>query len=204
MADVTALQTPAASLTVGGASCRWKWTGDDLRRMAELGVLPQDQKFELIDGEIIQLMAPSPLHAAIVVVIGELLAKVFAGAGFHVRQEKPLRLDPHYEPLPDLAVAKGRPMDYRDRFPGPADVVLVIEVAQTSVEHDRSEKLGIYAAAGIGEYWIANLREMQVEVYREPRGTEYLWRRIYPLGESLSPLSAPAASFQVSALLGQT
>ena len=172
--------------------------------MADLGVLPQDQKFELIDGEVIQVMAPSPLHAAIVALIGELLERVFAASGFHVRQEKPLRLDPHCEPLPDLAVVRGQPMDYRERFPGPADAILVIEVAQTSVERDRSKKLAIYACAGIGEYWIANLRELQVEVYREPRGTEYLWRRIYPLGESLSPLGAPAASLQASALLGQT
>jgi Uma2 family endonuclease len=182
---------------------RVKWTGDDLVRLTELGVLSPDKKFELMDGEIIELMPAGPAHIMAVGVIAEVLEGEFPRSAFHVRQEKPVRLGVHYDPLPDLAVVKGHWRDYPARLPGPSDVVLVVEVADTSVERDRSEKLAAYSAAGIPEYWLANLRDGQVEVHREPREGEYLWRRVYRRGEAISPLASPESSLPVASLLGQ-
>ncbi len=156
-----------------------------------------------MDGEIIQLMPVGPLHAVLVGLIAELLAELFRRHGFHVRQEKPVRLNSYYDPLPDVAVVKGRLLDYRDRFPRPDEVVLVTEVADSSLEYDRSDKMAAYAAAGIETYWVANLREMQIEVYREPSGAEYLSRRVHKLSDSIPSPIGPETSITVAALLGR-
>src|SRR5207248_1906552 len=98
----------------------------------------------------------------------------------------------------------GNEWDYRDRFPGPSDVLLVVEVADSSLTHDRTLKLPAYAAASIPEYWIVNLPEGQLEVYREPADGEYRSRRIYRSGEAVESLWVPGLALEVSDLLGQT
>jgi Uma2 family endonuclease len=182
---------------------RWKWTGDDLIRMGEAGLLPPEARFELLGGEIYQLMAPGPLHAFLVDLIGSLLERLAGAYGFHVREEKPIRLNEEYDPQPDVAVVRGRGRDYRDRFPGPDDVLLVIEVADSSLQHDRELKLPAYAAAGIPECWLVNLPEQQVEVYQEPAGPEYRLRRLYRSGEVVEPSAMPGAALAASELLGE-
>lgn len=193
-----------AAEEAGAPPQRWKWTGDDLIRMGETGLLPPEGKFELLDGEIYQLMPPKPLHASIVDWIGELLETVARTRGAHVREEKPIRLSAEFQPEPDLALVRGRPRDYRDRFPGPEDVLLVVEVADTSLQHDRERKVPVYAEAGIPECWIVNLQEQQVEVYREPAGAEYQQAQIYRSGQAVEPLALPETSIAVADLLGET
>ncbi|HTE20152.1 MAG TPA: Uma2 family endonuclease, partial [Armatimonadota bacterium] len=134
-------KTPQPAQPPGSAPARWKWTGDELIQLGELGVLPPGQKLELMDGEIIRHIPTDPLHAVLVGLIAELLAEHLSSHGFHVRQEKPVRLNSYYDPLPDVAVVKGRLLDYKDRFPGPDDVVLITEVADTSLDYDRSDKM---------------------------------------------------------------
>lgn len=135
---------------------RWKWSGDDLLKLARLGVLPPDQRLELLDGEILEAMPTGPLHTVIVALIAEML-RALPGQLFHVREEKPVRLDPYSEPLSDVALVRGRLLDYAERLPVAADVLLPVEVADSSPEFDREGKLAAYASAGIPEYWIANL-----------------------------------------------
>jgi Uma2 family endonuclease len=177
---------------------RWKWSGDDLLKLARLGVLPPDQRLELLDGEILEAMPTGPLHAVIVALIAEML-RALPGQQFHVREEKPVRLDPYSEPLSDVALVRG----YAERLPVAADVLLLVEVADSSLEFDREGKLAAYASAGIPEYWIANLRELQVEVHLIPEGAQYLLRRIHRVGDSVAPSAAPESFLAVAALLGQ-
>jgi Uma2 family endonuclease len=186
-----------------GRPRRWKWTGDDLIRMGEAGLLPPEGRFELLAGEIFQLMPPGPLHAFIVDLIGGILEALARLHGAHAREEKPIRLNPEYDPQPDVAMVRGPERDYRERFPGPEDVLLIVEVADSSLEHDRELKLPAYADAGIPECWLVNLPEQQVEVYREPAGAEYRMRRIYRSGETVEPLAAPGAALAVADLLGE-
>ncbi|MCS7066067.1 MAG: Uma2 family endonuclease [Fimbriimonadales bacterium] len=117
---------------------------------------------------------------------------------WHLRVESPLRLGSS-EPVPDLAVVPGKPADYRHQHPTKA--LLVIEIADTSLEHDRTKKLALYAKAGIPEYWIINLLERVLEVYREPSGKRYKSIRYYTLDETVSPLFAPEWQIAVSSLL---
>jgi Uma2 family endonuclease len=187
----------------GEAPRRWKWTSDDLIRMGEAGLLPREGRFELLDGDVYELMPPNPLHAFIVGLIRTLLHPVVSCRGAHIREEKPLRLRDGYDPQPDVAVVRGREHDYRDRFPGPGDVLLVIEVAETSLEHDRTMKLPAYAEAGIPECWIVNLPEKAIEVYRDPEGGAYRVGRIARSGETVEPLCAPESALSVAELLGE-
>lgn len=146
-------------------------------------------------------MPPSPRHSALVVFLVRLLTRLL-GEDVHIRQEQPVRLNEHFEPQPDLAVVRGQPLDYEARFPTPGEVRLVIEIADTTLPRDRGEKLAAYAAAGITEYWIVNLPDRQVEVYREPDDEEYRLRRVCKHGEALSPVTAADISLSVAALLG--
>jgi Uma2 family endonuclease len=189
--------------STGAAPRRWKWTGDDLIRMGEAGLLPPEGRFELLGGEIYQLRPPGPLHAFIVDLIGRLLEILAQAAGAHAREEKPVRLNAEYDPQPDVAVVRGQEREYRERFPGPEDVLLVVEVADSSLDHDRGLKLPAYAAAGIPECWLVNLPEQQVEVYREPAVDDYRLRRLCHSGESVAPLAFPEAALAVAELLGE-
>ena len=181
----------------------WKWTGDDLIRMGGLGLLPPEGRFELLDGVIYQLMPPGPFHSYLVGVISGIVERLVAAAGACVREEKPIRLNATYDPQPDVAVVRGPKQTYRDRYPEPHEVLLVIEVVLSSLDHDRDLKLPAYGAAGIPECWLVNVREKSVEVYRDPGPAGYRLRRICGAGETIELLASPAVSLRVDDLLDE-
>jgi Uma2 family endonuclease len=184
-----------------GEPRRWRWTGDDLIRLGDAGILPVEGRFELLDGEIYQLMPPGPRHSLLVDRIIRLLTRLATHDTF-VRAQNPIRLNADYEPQPDVAIIHGPEDRYLEQFPGPDDVLLVVEVSDSTLQHDRRLKLPAYAAAGIQECWIVNLPELQVEVYHEPSDAGYRTRRLYHRGEALAPLAIPGAALSVSDLLG--
>jgi Uma2 family endonuclease len=198
-----AVTAPPALAAPGEGPRRWKWTGDDLIRLGALGVLPADRKFELLDGAIIESMPPGPRHDMVVSIVADCLGRLSWKIASHTRQEKAVRLDPHYDPRPDVSQVRGIARDYQDRFPSVPEVLLFVEVADTSLALDRGEKLRAYAAAGIADYWIVNLQADQVEVYREPDADCYRSIRVYKLGEKVTPLEAPDAELPVNVLLGR-
>jgi len=199
---VTLSNAAPASVASGEAPRRRKWTGDDLIQMGEVGLLPPEGRFELLGGEVYDLMPPGPLHASIVDLIRALLVPLALAHGGHARQQNPIRLNEEYDPQPDIAIVGGREHAYRDRFPGPEDVLLVVEVSDASLQYDRDLKLRAYAGAGVPECWIVNLPEQQIEVYRDPAGDEYLLRHIRRSGETVEALAAPGVALAVAELLG--
>jgi Uma2 family endonuclease len=211
MAVVDVIRPPAAEPEVSTAATpaldapprRWKFTGDDLIRMGEAGILPPEAKFELLDGEVYQIMPPSPLHAILVTFAAKLLEELALAAGGHVRDEKPIRLADTYDPQPDVAVVRGGILDYPDRFPAPEDVLLLVEICLSSIEHDRTRKVPAYAAAGIQECWLVDHAERQVEIYRNAVDGQYRELRIVPAGETLRSLAAADVAIEASALLGE-
>ena len=136
------------------------------RKMEEAGVFDGGPRVELLDGFLRELPVPNPIHSATVSIAGENLREILP-AGWHVRYQDSVTLATS-EPLPDLAVLRGRPVDYLTRHPGPADVAVLIEVAESSLSTDRNTKARIYAAAGLTPYWIVNLSARRVEVHDEP------------------------------------
>lgn len=199
-----AITAPPALAAAGeGGPRRWKWTGDDLIRLGALGVLPADRKFELMDGEIIEIMPPSPRHAALVGYLSAALMRLAWSETVHVRSDSPIRLTPHFEPQPDVAVVQGHALDYLEQFPAVSDIRLLIELSDSSLAYDRGAKLRVYAAANVSEYWIVNLQNDQLEVYREPDAEAYRSIRIYKPGETVASLAAPDATLPVNVLLGR-
>ncbi len=165
-----------------------------------------DERVELIDGEIVCMPPTGPEHSISNDRVSSLLILLLANKPYYVRVQNPLVLGEH-EPVPDVAVVPGSPDDYRQAHPTTA--LLVIEIADTSLQYDRTTKRSLYASAGIPEYWIVNLIERRLEVYREPSSPEpetpfnalYKSLRLYSPQESVSPLFAPEVSIKVEQLI---
>jgi Uma2 family endonuclease len=156
-----------------------------------------------MDGEIIEAMPPGPRHDMVVAIVADYLGRLTWRTANHTRQEKAVRLDPHSDPRPDVSHIRGAARDYPDHFPTVTDSLLFIEVADTSLDFDRGEKLRAYASAGVPEYWIVNLRDDQVEVYREADAQGYRSLRIHKPGETVTPLESLNSDVPVNVLLGR-
>ena len=168
--------------------------------MAETGVIRPDARVELLDGEIIDMMPIGPFHGGVTKRLNHYFARLAKGRWL-VAVQDPVHLDEHSEPEPDLMLLKPAPGDYTDRHPGPADVFLLIEVADTSLAYDREDKLPAYGRAGISEVWIVNLEGQTVEVYREPHIAGYNSKAVLRAGQQATPLAFPDARVDVSELL---
>jgi Uma2 family endonuclease len=148
------------------------FTVDEFHRMGEARVFGEDDRVELIDGEVMKMTPIGPRHASCVRRLIAILSPLVGDAAI-VDVQNPLPLNARAEPQPDVVLLKPRVDFYRQAHPGPSDVLLVIEVADTSAEYDRILKAPQYARAGIAELWVVNLAEALVEVYRQPTGGEY-------------------------------
>ncbi len=153
--------------------------------MLRAGVFGEDDRIELIEGELLEMSPIGPDHAGIVNRLNRLFARRL-GERALVAVQNPLRLDAHTEPQPDLMLLRPRPDDYRRSHPGPTDVLALVEVSDTTLTLDRQTKLPLYARAGIGEVWLVNLLEVSLEVYRAPEGGAYRERQVKRLGEDVT------------------
>jgi Uma2 family endonuclease len=183
----------------GGVHTRL-WTREEFHRAADLGLFRPEERLELLDGEIIDKMTQNTPHATAVARAGRLLASAF-GPGYHCRPHSPIVLSEISEPEPDVVVVPGEEFDYLDDHPGPDQIRLLVEVAETTLRFDRTRKRAAYARAGIAEYWILNLVHRQLEVYRDPSRGRYRDERVYKEGDTVSPLQAPDAVIRVADLL---
>jgi len=150
---------------------RHRWTVDEYHRMGQVGLLDPDLRVELLDGEVVEMAPIGDLHAAISNRLTRLLVVSIGERGI-VAVGNPVRLNLHSEPQPDFAVLRPR-ADYETRGPRPADVMLAVEVSDTTLRRDRRVKLVLYARAGIGKFWIVNLETRELEIYRSPTGDAY-------------------------------
>jgi Uma2 family endonuclease len=147
-----------------------RFTLDEYHKMLEVGVLKHRDPYELLNGMIVAKMSQNSPHASASSRLERRLAKLLPDA-WVMRSGKPISIPgSDSEPEPDIAVASGPEDKYDSRHPAPKEVVLVVEVSDTSLGRDAGEKHGIYAGAKISEYWIINVNERRVEVYTEPRG----------------------------------
>lgn len=146
---------------------RRRFTVDEYYAMVDAGILSEDDRVELIEGEIIQMAAIGSRHAACVNRLNQLFVEQAAGVAV-VTVQNPVRLSDLTEPQPDLALARARDDFYAGAHPRPEDTLLVVEVAHTTLGYDRGTKLPLYAVAGVPEVWIVNVEEGEVEVYRDP------------------------------------
>ncbi len=177
-----------------------RFTVDEYHRMADAGILTEDDRVELIDGEIVEMSPIGDRHVACVVRISD-------GFAFRARDtavvsvQNPLRLGRRDEPQPDLVLLRRRDLSGA-WAPTSRDALLVIEVAETSVQYDRHRKLPIYAHSGIPECWLVNLPEDVIEVYREPQAGSWSIREIVRRGDTLTPLALPSVTLSADEILG--
>jgi Uma2 family endonuclease len=179
---------------------RYRFSVQEYDQMIKAGVFAEDDRLELIEGEIIPMSPINPDHAGHVDRLAEVFQAQVRGKAL-VRVQNPVEL-PRSEPQPDLALVRRRADYYTKSHPKPKDVLLLVEVADTSADYDRSVKIPLYARVGIPETWLVDLTEKQVEIYREPSASGYKEKRTAGLKESLSPLALPNVSVKVREILG--
>lgn len=176
------------------------FTVKEYYKMAEAGILHEDDRVELIEGEIVQMPPIGSYHAGDV----NRLAEIFftrVGRRAIVSVQNPIRLSEYSEPQPDVALLHRRPDFYTTAHPGPQDVLLVVEVADTSADYDREVKALLYARAGIREYWLWDLAGETVEVYQQPSPEGYQQARRFQRGERLAPEALPELELSVDDML---
>lgn len=176
---------------------RYQFTVADYERMGEMGILDEDDRVELVAGEIVRMSPIGRRHVQAVNRLGHLLYAV-AGDDLTVSIQNPIRIGLSDEPQPDLALLRGAGKGLAD---APA-VLLVIEVADSSREYDRTTKLPRYAAAGIPEAWLVDLANEVIERYSEPRNRHYRVAMFAHLGESLTSTVIPALTIPADLVLG--
>jgi Uma2 family endonuclease len=182
---------------------RKRWTRAECIALEESGLWDQ-QHLELVEGELISKMGKKRPHVNTLVVMQGWLVQAFGG--MFVNPEAPIDVapedNPTNEPEPDIIVLRKESSHYLSN-PRPEDVLLVVEVADSSRQFDLSVKAGLYARAGIGEYWVADITTRRIYVHREPNSGKYGSIQIYTGEEAVSPLAAPNAQFLVSTAFPQ-
>jgi Uma2 family endonuclease len=175
------------------------FTVDEYHRMGEAGIFGEDDRVELIDGEVVEMSPIGWRHVWTVNRLNTLLVGWSAGR-YVASVQNPVILSLHGEPQPDLVLIRAQPVG---RLPGPEDALLVIEVADTSLEYDRERKLPLYAWVGIPEVWILDLRNDAVEVYSEPAADRAVYARTerHGRGERVASATLPDLTFDVAEVL---
>ena len=182
----------------------YRWTREEYYKLGEVGIFA-DKNVELIEGEVIEMSPIYSPHMTGVTLADDVMREVF-GKGWVVRVQGPLSLGTDSDPQPDVAVVAGKTRDFRNAHP--ATAALVIEVADSSLAYDRKQKASIYAKAGIADYWIVNIPDKQLEVYRRPiadkkakYGFSYAETLIFRKDDVVKPLAKPKATIAVADLL---
>ena len=182
------------------ATAKHRFTVTEYYRMAETGVLKPDARVELLNGEIIDMSPIGPFHGGVAGRLTRLFRKLSKDRWL-VWPQNPLRLDDHSEPEPDVMLLKPSPDDYTRRHPQPADVFLLVEVSDSTLELDQSEKIPAYGRAGVPEVWIVNLHDEVIEVYRELHFTGYGSKTVLCAGDQAKPRAFPDVAVDVAELL---
>jgi Uma2 family endonuclease len=167
-----------------------------------VGLLTEDDRVELINGEVVEMAPIGARHANSVRFLNLLFSQHLAGRAV-VDVQNPVRVGGHSEPQPDIALLRQRPGLYPNAHPGPRDVLLVIEVADVTTTYDRETKLPLYASVGIPEAWLVDLSSERLEVHRSPRPEGYSEVRILRRGEKVSTQAFPGIEFPVDEVLGE-
>lgn len=177
-----------------------RWTVAEYHQMLASGIITPETPVELINGHIIEMVPQQPPHAATTDEGGDYLKALFSGKA-KVRVQLPVSLPPDSEPEPDFAVVRIDANRYCDRHPGPQDIYLLIEVADSTLQKDRQYKSKLYAQAGIPDYWIINLKQNRVIIYRQPQDGVYQTEQILDASDTVKPSEFPNITVELKQLL---
>lgn len=181
----------------------YRFTVDDFSRMVDSGILSEDDRVELIDGEVRQMRPIGSLHASLVNRLNQILTRQLGDRAI-VSVQSPVILSDFSEPQPDLLVLKPRDDFYASAHPRPEDVLLLIEVADTTLEYDRDEKIPRYAESRVPEVWLVDANEKEVVQYARPKGQRYQHIRALERGEELAALEIESLRLPIAELFPVT
>ncbi len=176
------------------------FTIDEYHQMAEAGILHEDDRLELVHGEIIQMSPIGNYHAAVVRRLNTLLSPLVAPQAI-VDVQNPVKIGDHSEPEPDIMVLPFRDDYYASTGVTPADVLLLVEVSDSTLRYDRNTKIPLYAAAGIREVWILDVNKQQLEVYRQPNEERYQFMETLTRDDTVAAIQLPL-NVRVRELIG--
>ena len=180
---------------------RRRFTIHEYHRMADAGIFHEDDRVELLDGEIVEMCPIGPRHSG---TVNRLVALFTSRLGRRavVAVQNPVVLDDYSEPQPDLTILAARSDFYSTAHPRPSDTLLTIEVSDSRVSYDRSVKLGLYARKHVRELWLVDIPGEVVEVYRRPSASGYREHQTSKRGRRIAPRAFPRTFFRVNEILG--
>lgn len=179
---------------------RRPFTTSEYHRLIEIGILTENDRVELLNGEVIEMAPIGPRHAACVKRLAELLAARLRRTAT-IGVQDPVQLDEYFEPEPDITILKRRPDFYVEGHPTPADILIAVEVADATLDTDRRVKLPAYARAGIPEVWLVNLIEDRIEVHSRPNRDVYQEIRICLRGDRVISPTLPKLKLKADDIL---
>lgn len=179
----------------------WRFTAADYHRVGKAGIFQPDDRVELIDGEIIRMSPIGDPHAGRVIVLNRIFS-LKLGERAYVSVQNAVRLSEHSEPEPDLVIMRLPNAGESVRAPHPQDILLLIEVSDSTLSFDRDTKVPLYAQAGIPEVWLLDLPGDRLRVYREPSDGEYRSITVLARGESITLTAFPDITLTVDEILG--
>lgn len=188
-------------LPSGPLTTRHRFRVEDYQRMVEAGILRPGDRTELIDGEILDVTPIGRRHAAMVNRLDRLFQRALGDRAI-VAVQNPIVLDEYSEPQPDIAILLPRPDFYESDLPSPGDVLLLIEIADSSAKPDREQKIPRYAHAGVAEAWLVDLDQQNVRIYSESSPGGYRIVTVSRPGEIISPQAFPDVTIAVADLFG--
>jgi Uma2 family endonuclease len=180
---------------------RRKFTVEQYHKMAESGILTENDRVELIQGEVIEMSPIGRRHASCVARLTRLFT-LRLGETATVWPQNPIELDDTSEPQPDLTLLQPRPDFYESGHPQPEDIFLIVEVADTTAKFDRGVKIPLYAKDNIAEVWLVDINQQCIEVYRQPSPTGYKNVQTFQRGQTLSIQAFPDIEITVDQVLG--
>ena len=192
------MSTPIAERELLNSQPRHRWTVAEYHRMAEVGLLNEDSRVELIEGELIEMAPIGSPHGGNVKRFIRLFSKVIGDKAIIAAQD-PVVLSGYSEPEPDIALLRWRADDYEQSHPHPEDVLLLIEVSDSTLRYDRDVKIPLYAKNGIPEVWLLDIQNRQLEIYREPINGVYQQRDYRRTGK-IAPILCPDAVIDLAEL----
>jgi Uma2 family endonuclease len=196
---MTSLSTPPA-LTLPFEPTRLKrLTVEDYHRMSDLGILDPGERTELITGQIVLMVAKGTPHVTSLHLLANELRDQLENKAL-VRTQDPIQLDDYSEPEPDLVVAQGSIPNYADHHPRPCEIDLVVEVADSTLKQDCEIKDKLYAQAGIADYWVIDLKNRQLHIFRSPIPTGYTSHLILTEPSQISPLAFPDVTLSLTTI----
>jgi Uma2 family endonuclease len=176
------------------------WTVEDYHQMAAAGIFHPEERVELIAGQIIRMSAKGTAHTAAVRRTANVLRNLLFNQA-EVYTQDPIQLNDFSEPEPDVAVVRLDPLDYADHHPTPSEVYLIIEVADSSFKYDRETKAKVYAKSGIADYWVLDVIDRKLHVFREPTQEGYQTEVIFSEEARVSPLQFPDVAITLQDML---